>query len=473
MQENGSRAQLHMAEKDKQRTYVCIDLKSFYASVEARERHLDPMTVKLVVADPSRTEKTICLAVSPALKAYGIPGRARLFEVHQKLSQVERNTGEKVEFIIAPPRMQLYLEYAAEIYTVYLQFVSKEDIHVYSIDEVFIDVTDYLDMYQMTAWQLAVQMIKEVLRVTGITATAGIGTNLYLAKIAMDINAKHVQADEDGVRIAQLNEISYRQSLWNHRPLKDFWRIGGGIASRLEKMGIFTMGDLARMSTSQVGIDRLYHAFGIDAELLIDHAWGYEPCLMSHIKNYKPSTNCLSSGQVLQEPYTVEKARVIVQEMTDLLVLDMVEKKVKTSNLTLTLGYDRCSVDDGTYQGEIKVDFYGRCVPKPAHGSVNLGSHTSSTKKIMEAVLHLYDQITDASLLVRRVTINANDLKEISYEQYDLFTAPEELEKEEKVQKAMLDIQKRFGKNAILKGTSLQEGATTMERNQQIGGHKA
>ncbi|MDD3369955.1 MAG: DNA methylase [Lachnospiraceae bacterium] len=458
-------------QKTKEHTYIAIDLKSFYASVECVERGLDPLTTNLVVADPTRTEKTICLAVSPSLKAYGIPGRARLFEVNQKARQVKEQTGKELEFIIAPPQMALYIEVSANIYATYLKYVSPEDIHVYSIDECFIDVTDYLNLYQVSAAEMASRMVHDVLEKTGITATAGIGSNLYLCKIAMDIMAKRVKPDEHGVRIAELNEYTYRKQLWDHRPITDFWRVGRGIASRLEKSGMYTMGDIARMSVH--GEDVLYKMFGIDAELLIDHAWGYEPCGMQEIKAYKPDTNCISSGQVLGCPYDYKKARIIVQEMTDLVVLDLVDKGQKTDGLTLSLGYDRGVVDDGSYQGALTQDFYGRIVPKSAHGTANLGAHSSSTRKIMAAVLALYDKIVDPKLFVRRVTITANNLVTDGYEQFDLFTDPVELEKERKIQEAMLSIKKKYGKNAILKGMNLEEGATTVERNNQIGGHKA
>jgi DNA polymerase V len=451
--------------------YISIDLKSFYASVECIERGLNPMTTNLVVADPTRTEKTICLAVSPALKTYGIPGRARLFEVQQKLKEIKQHTGEEVEYIIAPPQMARYIEVSAEIYATYLKYISPEDIHVYSIDECFMDVTNYLNLYQMSAKELTVKIIHDVLNKTGIIATAGIGTNLYLSKIAMDIVAKHVEADASGVRIAELDELAYRRLLWDHKPITDFWRIGGGIAKRLENSGLHTMGDIAR--TSLYNDDLLYRMLGIDAELLIDHAWGYEPCSMENIKSYEPSTNSISSGQVLQYPYDFHKARIIVQEMTDLLVLELVEKGVVTDSLTLTIGYDRSSADEGKYKGEITYDRYGRAVPKSAHGTANLGTTSSSTKKIMTAVMELYDRIVSKELMVRRVTLSANHLVEERYEQFDLFTDPVEQAKERKMQEAMLNIKKKFGKNAILKGINLEEGATTKERNNQIGGHKA
>lgn len=461
-----------MSEKaTSEKSYIAIDLKSFYASVECRERGLDPLTENLVVADASRTDKTICLAVSPSLKAYGIPGRARLFEVYQKLNEIKRRTGEEVTFITAPPQMAKYIEASAEIYEIYLKYISPEDIHVYSIDECFMDVTHYLELYHMTARELAISIIQDVLDKTKITATAGIGTNLYLSKIAMDIVAKHTAPDANGVRIGTLNEMSYRKFLWSHKPLTDFWRIGPGIAKRLEQHGMYTLGDVARRSTYDE--DSLYRIFGVDAGILIDHAWGYEPCEIADIKAYRPETNCISSGQVLQCPYDAAKARIIVQEMTDLLVLDLVDQGKVTDSLTLTLGYDRCTVDEGTYRGEVTMDRYGRAVPKHAHGTANLGSASNSTQKIMKAVLALYDRIIDPKLMVRRVTINANNLVEEGYEQFDLFTDPVARAKERKLQEAMLSIKKKYGKNSILKGTNLEEGATTIERNKQIGGHKA
>ncbi len=453
------------------RVYIAIDLKSFYASVECIERGLNPLTTNLVVADPARTEKTICLAVSPSMKIYGIPGRPRLFEVQQKLKEFKQRTGKEVEYIIAPPRMACYIQVSADIYATYLKYISPEDIHVYSIDECFMDVTNYLNLYQMSAKDLAMKMIHDVLQETGITATAGIGTNLYLCKIAMDIVAKHVEADASGVRIAELDELTYRRLLWDHKPITDFWRIGGGIAKRLEDSGLNTMGDIAR--TSLHNEDLLYRMLGIDAELLIDHAWGYEPCGMEEIKSYEPSTNSISSGQVLQHPYDFNKARIVVQEMTELLVLDLVEKGLVTDSLTLTIGYDRSSVDEGKYKGEVTYDRYGRGVPKSAHGTANLGTTSSSTRKILTAVMELYDRIVSKELMARRVTLSANNLVEERYEQYDLFIDPAEQAKERKMQEAMLSIKKKFGKNAILKGISLEEGATTMERNNQIGGHKA
>lgn len=458
----------------KNRTYIAIDLKSFYASIECMERGLDPLTARLVVADPTRTEKTICLAVSPALKAYGISGRARLFEVLQKVKQVEAQTGEEISFHIAPPRMGRYIEVSAEIYEIYLSYISAEDIHVYSIDECFMDVTDYLDLYHMNAHDLAMTMIRDVLEHTGITATAGIGTNLYLCKIAMDVLAKHVQPDKDGVRIASLDEMSYRKYLWDHTPLTDFWRIGQGTVKRLSQCGMYTMGDIAR--TSIENEDLLYKIFGIDAELLIDHAWGYEPCTMKSIKAFRPQTNSISSGQVLQEPYDFTKTRIVVKEMTDQMVLELVEKKKMTDSVTVTIGFDRVNLEqeNTTYQGEIHIDRYGRMVPKAAHGTANLGEPTNSTKRIMEQVLSLYDRIVPRDLLSRRITLSANNLSDESeYEQLDLFSDVTSDKKERALQEAMLSIKKKYGKNAILKGTNLEEGATARDRNQQIGGHRA
>ena len=456
-----------------ERKYIAIDLKSFYASVECFERGLDPLTTNLVVADESRTDKTICLAVSPSLKAYGISGRARLFEVKKTLNDLERRTGRHVDFIIAPPRMALYIKYSTIIYNTYLDFVSEEDIHVYSIDEVFIDVTSYLKNYKMTAHELAITMIRKVLLETGITATAGIGTNMYLAKIAMDIVAKHMEADSDGVRIAELDEMSYRRILWGHKPITDFWRIGRGTARRLAKLNIYTMGDLARESLFNE--DYLYKIFGIDAEILIDHAWGIEPTLMSDIKNYHSDTKSLSSGQVLKEPYTTEKARIIVSEMTENLVLDMVRKGYLSESFTLVIGYDRESVDNDTYTGEVCSDYYGRVVPTPSHGTASFGKLTSSTTLIRNKVLALYDRIVKPDITIRRITIAANNLKneDSTYVQFDIFTDVKKEEQEKKLQKAMIEIQDRFGKNAMLKGTDLLEGATAIERNSQIGGHRS
>jgi len=503
-------------------TYIAIDLKSFYASVECKARGLDPLTTNLVVADKSRTEKTICLAVSPSLKAYGIPGRARLFEVVQKVKEANAHRQERapgrhfagsswdagnlqadpslaIDYIVAPPRMALYMKISTEIYQIYLKFVAPEDIHVYSIDEVMIDATEYLEHYHLTAREFAGRMIREILDVTSITATAGIGTNLYLAKVAMDIEAKHTPPDAGGVRIAVLNEMSYRRLLWCHQPLTDFWRVGRGYAKKLEEQGLFTMGDIARCSigksTDYYNEDLLYRIFGINAELLIDHAWGWEPCTMKDIKAYKPESSSIGSGQVLQCPYSSKKARLVVREMTDLLVLDLVEKKLVTDQLVLTIGYDIENLTDPeirkAYKGAVTTDHYGRNVPKHAHGTVNLKEKTSSTKVIMDAVLELFDRITDPGLLVRRIYITACRVEDESairpkeqMEQLDLFTdyaalerkRQEEqaaLEREKKMQHAMLEIKKKFGKNAILKGMNLEEGATARERNGQIGGHKA
>ncbi len=506
----------------KNRTYISIDLKSFYASVECIERELDPLTTNLVVADASRTEKTICLAVSPSLKAYGISGRARLFEVVQKVreanaarlnkapgrafsgvscndTELKSSPGLKLDYIVALPRMAYYIEYSTRIYNIYLKYIAPEDIHVYSIDEVFLDATDYLNPSNPSVRELATKIILDVLKTTGITATAGIGTNLYLSKIAMDIQAKHIPADNNGMRIAELDEMSYRRFLWSHRPLTDFWRIGHGYAKKLEEQGLFTMGDIARCSlgkpTDYYNEDLLYKLFGINAELLIDHAWGWEPCTIADIKTYKPSTNSIGSGQVLQSAYTFDKAKLIVREMTDLLVLDLVDKRLVSDQFVLAVGYD---IDNLTnpeikklYHGEITTDRYGRAVPKSAHGSVNLTRQTSSTKLILDAVTELFECIVDKNLLIRRVNITANHVvdeatvqKTDNFEQLDLFTdyaavqakkedEEAELAREKKMQQAILEIKKKHGKNAILKGMNLEEGATTVDRNRQIGGHKA
>ena len=506
----------------KKRAYIAIDLKSFYASVECIARGLDPLTTNLVVADASRTEKTICLAVSPSLKAYGIPGRARLFEVVQKVreanaARLRKAPGEtfsgssfhdaelksspalSVDYIVAVPRMALYIECSTRIYNVYLKYIAPEDIHVYSIDEVFIDATDYLATYNLSARELATEMILDVLKTTGITATAGIGTNLYLSKIAMDIQAKRIPADPNGMRIAELDEMSYRRSLWSHRPLTDFWRIGRGYAKKLEEHGLFTMGDIARCSLGKPADfhneDFLYKLFGVNAELLIDHAWGWEPCTMAGIKAYRPSTNSLGSGQVLHSAYPFDKAQLVVREMTDILVLDLVDKRLVTDQLVLAVGYDTESLTNPkmrqAYHGEITTDGYGRAVPKSAHGSINLGRQTSSAKLIMDAVTELFERIVDKNLLIRRVNITANHVVDeatvqntTNFEQIDLFTdyaaarAKKEEEeaafaRENRMQKTLLQIKRRYGKNAILKGMNLEEGATTMDRNRQIGGHKA
>lgn len=469
--------------------YIVIDLKSFYASVECADRELDPLKTNLVVADASRTSKTICLAVSPSLKKYGLSGRSRLFQVEEKAREMKTRTGKPLKYITAPPRMQLYLDYSAKIYEIYKKYISPEDMHVYSIDEVFFDVTAYLTLYKMTAHQLAAAMVLDVFRSTGIPATAGIGTNLYLAKIALDIMAKRVDADENGLCIAELDESGYREQLWDHRPLTDFWRVGHGTASRLEKHGMYTMGDVARMSLHFE--DLLYKEFGIDAELLIDHAWGVESCTMQDIKNYKPRTNCLSSGQVLPCPYSFDKGRLILQEMMDLMALDLVEKELVTGSITLHIGYDRETVDTGIYKGTVHIDHYGRAVPQPSHGTVRITDaggtfiYSSSTKKLTDAAIGLYEQIVDKNLSIRRVNITFNDLKPADdqcteFQQLSLFCDYTELEsekeneeREQRLQHAMLHIRHRYGKNAILKGMNLLDGATTIERNLQIGGHKA
>lgn len=507
---------------NKCKTYIAIDLKSFYASVECRERNRDPLTTNLVVADPSRTEKTICLAVSPSLKKYGLSGRARLFEVIQKVKtaneirklkapnhvfcgssddsrELQKKPSLKIDYIIAPPRMARYMEYSTKIYNIYLKYIAPEDIHIYSIDEVFIDVTHYLSTYNMTAHELAMTMIQDILDTTGITATAGIGTNLYLCKIAMDIVAKHIEPDKNGVRIAELDEMSYRRLLWNHRPLTDFWRVGRGYSKKLEKIGLYTMGDIARCSiakpTDYYNEELLYKLFGINAELLIDHAWGYEPCTMEDVKTYKPETNSISSGQVLHCPYEFDKARLVVKEMTDLMVLDLVDKGLVTNQIVLTIGYDIENITDKnrsqSYKGTVTTNYYGKKVPKPAHGTTNLPKQTSSTTLITNAVMELYDKIVNKKLPIRRINIVANKLVDEhsvknanKYEQLDLFTDYEilkkqrekenaESEREKRMQNTILDIKKKFGKNAILKGMNLQEGATAKDRNNQIGGHKA
>ena len=485
-----------------ERTYIAIDLKSFYASVECRERNLDPLTTNLVVADESRTNKTICLAVSPSLKSFGIPGRPRLFEVEQRVralnkerdpwhrsassrdyAALRKDPSLRIDYHVAVPRMALYIDYSTRIYNIYLRYIAPEDIHVYSIDEVFMDVTGYLRTYGKTPHELAVTMIRDVLKETGITATAGIGTNLYLAKVAMDITAKHIPADQDGVRIAELNEYTYRKQLWTHEPLTDFWRVGRGYAKRLNAMGIYTMGDVARTSLTQS--EALYSEFGVNAELLIDHAWGYEPCMIRDIKAYKPEHNSIGSGQVLMEPYTYEKAMIVLREMTDALVLELVDKGLMTNALALFVGYD-ASVPS-SWNGTITTNRWGLRAPKPANSIARLKHYTSSSKEIMDAMLKLYARITDKSLKIRRFNVTAVNVLPrdeassiVSYEQLDLFASPEaqkqpdpiEAEKEQKVQQAILDIQKKYGKNAVLKGTSLQDGATAKERNKMIGGHR-
>ncbi len=506
----------------KARTYIAIDLKSFYASVECAERGLDPMTTNLVVADKSRTEKTICLAVSPSLKAYGISGRPRLFEVVQKVKEVNTQRQRKapgrkltdassddtvvksspsvaLDYIVAPPQMAKYMEWSARIYQVYLKYVAPEDIHVYSIDEVMMDVTNYLSTAKQTAREFAMTMILDVLATTGITATAGIGPNLYLCKVAMDIMAKHIQPDPNGVRIAELDEMSYRLFLWGHRPLTDFWRVGKGYASKLEANGLYTMGDIARCSIGVPGMryseELLYKLFGVNAELLIDHAWGWEPTTIADIKAYKPQSNSIGSGQVLHCPYTYDKTKLVVWEMADQLSLDLVDKGLVTNQLVLTVGYDMENLKDPpkrkSYHGEVTTDRYGRAIPKHAHGTENLKQYTSSTKLITQAVMELFTRIVDPDLLARRVyLVAAHVVPESSFpqeevvEQLDLFTdqAAEEkrreveaaeLERERKRQEAVLTIKKKFGKNAILKGANLVDGATTKDRNGQIGGHRA
>jgi DNA polymerase V len=454
------------------RTFAAIDLKSFFASVECILRGLDPLKAKLVVADESRTEKTICLAVTPALKAYGIPGRARLFEVNQKVREVERRTGEKVEFLIAKPQMARYVEYSTRVYNVYLKYVSAEDIHAYSIDECFLDLTKYLKLYKKTARELVKTIIQDVFTTTGITATGGIGTNLYLCKIAMDVMAKHVEADSDGVRIAELDEMSYRRQLWAHKPITNFWQVGRGIAARLEKChlnhgrGIHTMGDIARVSVKEP--DALYKMFGVNAEILIDHAWGYEPCTIADIKRAKPQSQSMGEGQVLQDPYPFDKARLVVREMVDTVSMRLVENDLVAKGMVLTVGYDRENVDKGIYHGETVQDFYGRTIPKPAHGTASIGHYTSSQSAFAEAVMRLFDRIVDPQLTVRRLNLVAIDVVDESNQGYDLFTDAQKQEREKKRLKAELLIKKRFGKNAIVKGMDLQEGATTVERNGQI-----
>ncbi len=484
-------------------TYLAIDLKSYFASCECADRHLDPLTTNLVVADESRTEKTICLAVTPSLKAHGIPGRARLFEVIQKVDQVnaarlanlrhithnpdaqftsssfdatalEQDPFLRLSFITAPPRMAKYVETSAQIYHIYLKYVAPEDIYAYSIDEVFIDATGYLNTYGMTAHEMCMAMIRDVLYSTGITATGGIGSNLYLAKVAMDIVAKHVPADRDGVRIAELDESSYRASLWDHRPLTDFWRCGGATARKLEKRFLYTMGDVARESLTNP--EWFYKTFGIDAEILIDHAWGIEPVTMPYIKNYKSDSHSISEGQVLSEPYEYSKARIIVREMADNIVMQLVEKHLVTELLTLDIGYDRenCTGNFNPSVEEIRVDRYGRLVPHPSHGSIRLDSPTNLGSTIIEAAVSLFDRIADPRLTVRRITIAACNVEEDTGTfQIDLFTDVEKQEKERKLQEAMLSIKKRYGKNAVLKGTNFEEGATGRERNKSIGGHRA
>ncbi len=503
------------------RTYIAIDLKSFYASVECIERGLDPMTTNLVVADESRTEKTICLAVSPSMKDYGMPGRLRLFEVVQKIRDINgkrqrkapggtfsgssfnkmelaRSPSLAVDYIIAPPQMALYMEYSSRIYEVYLKYVAPEDIHVYSIDEVFMDITAYLKTSGLTAREFTVNIIRDVQKTVGITAAAGIGTNLYLAKVAMDIEAKNAKADENGVRIAELDEMSYRNSLWSHWPLTDFWRVGYGYRKTLEKNGLFTMGDIARCSIGKpderFNEELLYKLFGVNAELLIDHAWGWEPCTIADIKAYKPENNSIGSGQVLQGPYTFDKARVVLREMADQLSLDLLDNRLVTNQLVLTVGYDRKSLetDNGRkrYRGEVTKDRYGRAVPKHAHGTENMDRYTSSSKLILDTATALFDRIMNPDLLVRRIYLTANhvipetSVSAVDFEQLNLFTDYDELDKkreerkaqldkERKQQQAILEIKRKYGKNAILKGMNFLDGATGRDRNGQIGGHRA
>lgn len=491
--------------------YIAIDLKSFYASVECVARGLDPLSTHLVVADESRTDKTICLAVSPSLKALGVSGRPRLFEVRQRVRELNRERRRKapghtlgrrsvlpeelrrhpsyeLDFIIAPPRMVKYMEASSRVYEVYLKYIAPEDIHVYSVDEVFIDATGYLRAHRLSAREFAAKLVLDVLNTTGITATAGIGTNLYLAKIAMDIMAKHIPADKNGVRIAQLDEMTYRKCLWNHRPLTDFWRIGGGISSRLERHGMFTMGDIARCSIENEEL--LYKLFGVNAELLIDHAWGWEPCEIADIKAYRPESRSLSSGQVLPEPYAFEKARLIVREMADLLSLDLVSKHVVTDQLVLDVGYDTENLADPekrrAYLGEVHIDHYGRAVPRAAHGSLNLETRTSSARKIIAAAAEIFDRIVNRAFTIRKITIAAEhitseeSLENPGPEQLDLFTDYARREREEllqtrerELQRAVVKIKDKYGKNAILKGMNLEEGGKTIERNKQVGGHRA
>lgn len=498
--------------------YLCIDLKSFYASVECIERGLNPLITNLVVADPSRTEKTICLAVSPGLKSYGVPGRPRLYQVVQRVKELNAqrlyalngenfsgksyNTQEldlrrdlKLDYIIAPPRMSYYIDYSTRIYNIYLKYVSQEDIHVYSIDEVFIDITPYLGISGVTPSSFAGKIIRDIFDITGITATAGIGTNMYLAKIAMDIVAKHIKADEMGVRIAELDEMSYRKMLWTHTPITDFWRVGKGYAKKLEQVGIYTMGDIARCSLGKAGDfyneELLYKLFGVNAQLLIDHAWGYEPCTIAHVKAYKPENHSLGSGQVLHCAYDYRQAELVVKEMTDLLVLDLVEKDLVTNQLILTIGYDVSNVDNPYYKGEVTTDRYGRKIPKHAHGTVNVENYTSSTEIIINAVMELYNKIVNKTLLIRRINITANNVRheweleeDKKTEQLSLFTdyfAEEKerkqrenrLKREKQAQRAIISIKNKYGKNALVKGMNLQQGATAMDRNRQIGGHKA
>lgn len=496
-----------------EKTYIAIDLKSFYASVECVERGLDPLKTNLVVADNSRTEKTICLAVSPSLKKYGISGRARLFEVIQAVksinksrlqkakkftgksyddNELENNPNLELDYIVATPQMARYMEISTKVFGIYMNYVSSEDMHVYSVDEVFIDCTNYLKYYGISARELAMKMILDVLKETGITATAGIGTNMYLCKIAMDVEAKHIAPDKNGVRIAELNEMSYREKMWNHRPLTDFWRIGNGYAKKLEQNGMYTMGDVAQCSVYNE--EKLYKMFGINAELLIDHAWGWEPCTIKEVKSYRPSNSSLCSGQVLLSPYTFEKARIVLREMADAMALDLVAKGLTADQLVLTVNYDRENMTNekimADYKGEFVVDHYGRTVPKPAHGTGNIGKHTSSARLIINTALKIYDSTVNKNLLIRKLNISANhvlpenETEESFCEQLDMFTdytklleqrekEKEFFQKEKKIQKTTIAIKEKYGKNALLKGVNFSDGATAKERNAQIGGHKA
>ena len=501
-----------------EKTYLCCDLKSYYASVECIDRGLEPMAINLVVADAARTDKTICLAVSPALKSFGISGRPRLFEVKQRvrdinyerrmrlpskafwdkscdLRELQNDPTLELDYIIAPPRMRRYMEVSAKIHGIFLKYFSAEDIHVYSIDEAFVDLTAYLPFYRLSAHALAERVVNAVFQTTGITATVGIGTNLYLAKIAMDIMAKHSEPDENGFRFASLDEMSYRRSLWNHRPLTDFWRVGRGYAKKLEQCGLYTMGDIARCSVGKenefYNEELLYKMFGVNAELLIDHAWGWEPCTIADVKAYQPEHNSVGAGQVLHCPYDAQKAKIVVKEMLDLLTLDLVEKHLVTDQIVLTVGYDIENLTSGKgYTGEVTVDRYGRKIPKHAHGTANLREYTASARMITDAVMELYDRIVNPHLMVRRISMAANHVLDekkaadkTEFRQLDLFTdftggnekkqQDEKLEREKKMQEAVLSIKKKYGKNAILKGLNFQEGATTKARNEQIGGHKS
>lgn len=458
--------------RERRQEYICIDLKSFYASVECVDRNLNPLTANLVVADESRSDKTICLAVTPSLKALGVPGRGRLFEVKQRLQEIKALTGKEIDFIVAVPRMQRYLDVSSEIYEVYLKYVSPGDIHVYSVDEAFIDVTPYLGLYHMTAHELAITMIRDVLATTGITATAGVGTNLYLAKIAMDIVAKKMPADKDGVRIADLDEMSFREKLWDHEPLTDFWHIAGGISNRLAKMGIHTMGDLARMSLTNE--EWLFKEFGIDAEILIDHAWGLEPTRMEHIKKYRPSTTSLSSGQVLKRGYTFEETRNVIREMAEQVVLDLIEKGLVAGGMVLYIGYEQLPKEGSSYSGAVHMDHYGRKVPVSARGTAKLGAPTATPSKIIEAVMELFDRIVEKELLCRRVFVTAIRVmrEEDTAPQISFFSDHREDRREVDLAKAQIALHRRFGKNAVFKANDLFEAATTIERNGQIGGHR-